>query len=340
MRMSRAHPTASTLLLTLLTIAVIMSASGCLKRGAPAQPTPPPPSGEKQETQVVGVYFAIWSGNPSLVRVDRQVPKGDAAVSAKGALEALIAGPTADERSRGLTPVLPKSTRVLSTKLEGTTLTVDFSKEIITRASQEVAVSGTGEALALKAIEQTVANFSGITRVKLLIEGKSRGQVDGRIIEDFWGHIGLPEYLTVGKEEPPPAVQSIGRPTDGLAIKSVRWSGGSASFRLVLDIVQVDGTPATVIPYTRATLSAGSKTIHLEVNGIRRLFDQRITGGKVLSLGTPLAARLQMDTDESKGCDQMVRLMLTLNPSRQYTYKLFSLNDPPRIVVDVFPRQD
>ena len=27
------------------------------------------------------------------------------------------------------------------------------------------------------------------------IEGKQSGMVDGLFIEDFWGHVGLPEYL-------------------------------------------------------------------------------------------------------------------------------------------------
>lgn len=107
------------------------------------------------------------------------------------AMEELIRGPGPDSQ---LEPVLPHTVKVLGVEVADGVAVVDVSKEILTDAN-EVGVSAVGESLALAAIADTLTEFDGVSRVKLLIEGMQSGMVEGRFVEDFWGHMGLPEYL-------------------------------------------------------------------------------------------------------------------------------------------------
>ncbi|NPV72043.1 MAG: GerMN domain-containing protein [Firmicutes bacterium] len=348
----------------LVAVSLAVVAGGCIGRkqeqktpqGPPQtapDPTTPPakipqPSADTTE---VGIYF-IKSGNPfALEQVKRSVPKGDGRTESivKAALEALIAGPTADEKSRGLNPSLPKSTRVLSVNVEKSMATVNFSKEIITKASAEVGVSSTGEALALDSVKRTVFGCTQLTTIKPLIEGKSSGQVDGRPIEDFWGHVGLPKLIERDKSDGTPlapgsgttggaAVQTIGKPADGMAVKSVRWSTNPTRFRLVLDLENTDGTAATQCPVVKTSLSASSRVITIDVNGTRAVNDSRLKAGAPLMLGAAPAVSLTRVVDEARGDDQMVTLALALDVKKTYTYRLYSLTNPLRVVIDVFPK--
>lgn len=316
--------------------------------GQPTPGTPPaPPSGTPQSgggSTTVTVYFARWKGTPALDTVKRTVAATDDAALIRLALEALIAGPTQAEKDNGLSGTIPKSTKVLSVKIDGATAIVDFSKEIITRASAEAAVSSTGEALALESIRKTVANSPKIERVKVLVEGKSRGQVDGRLVEDFWGHVGLPEYLFIKgdlKVDPKaggPAEQTTGKSADGMAIKSVRWSSEASKFRFVIDLENADGTAAAYCPVVKTSLSASSRVISIVVNGIRAVKDTRLAPGKPLKIGGGLAVSVTRDANEAQGDDQAVTLNLALDPAKSYTYRLFSLSNPVRVVIDVFPK--
>jgi len=50
--------------------------------------------------------------------------------------------------------------------------------------------------MSLNAIGNTLTEFSEIQRVKLSIEGKTKGEIDGYSIEEYWGHFGLPSEIT------------------------------------------------------------------------------------------------------------------------------------------------
>jgi germination protein M len=114
----------------------------------------------------------------------------------RAAMEELIAGPASDSQ---LLPVLPDTVKVLGIEVADGIATVNVSKEILTDANQ-VGVSAEGEGLALSAIANTMTEFEGVNKVKLLIEGMQSGMVEGRFVEDFWGHTGLPEYLERNEE--------------------------------------------------------------------------------------------------------------------------------------------
>jgi len=113
----------------------------------------------------------------------------------KSVLEELIKGPETDD----LYAVLPSDVRVNSVKLSGSTATVDFSKEIITNF-EEIPHSSTTEILAIFSIVNTLTEFEEIERVKITIEGKDSGKIDGLYIEDFWGHVGIYEEFTRNEE--------------------------------------------------------------------------------------------------------------------------------------------
>jgi len=109
----------------------------------------------------------------------------------KKTIEELVKGP----QSTGLYPTLPASTKVISVEIENGLATVNFSKEIILDSS-DIPHSSTTEILAIFSIVNTLTEFEKIERVKIIIEGKDSGKIDGMNIEDFWGHVGIYEEFT------------------------------------------------------------------------------------------------------------------------------------------------
>jgi len=118
----------------------------------------------------------------------------------KIALEELIKGPK--NHSEG-NAVLPKTTKILSVEKNDNLLIVNFSKEIILDANQirgsskaEHFLSIAIEELALGSIANTLTEFPEIEAVRVLIEGKNQGEINGREIADFWGHSDIRDNLT------------------------------------------------------------------------------------------------------------------------------------------------
>jgi spore germination protein GerM len=112
------------------------------------------------------------------------------------AMEQLIKGPAEGTQ---LYPVLPNTVRVLDIDVADGICTVNVSKEILTDANQ-VGVSASGEGLALAAIANTLTEFEDVDKVALFVEGLQSGMLEGRFVEDFWGHMGLPEFLERNEE--------------------------------------------------------------------------------------------------------------------------------------------
>lgn len=134
------------------------------------------------ETMSVFVYFPKWTETETyLVEEEHVVPETPAV--AKAALEELIKGEPLDA---SLKPIIPKEAKILGIKIEDGMATVDFSREIL-----QVNVGAQGEALGIYSIVNTLTQFPTIQKVQFLVEGKDKGEIDGRRIEDWWGHIGL-----------------------------------------------------------------------------------------------------------------------------------------------------
>ncbi len=181
---------------SVLLLLAVFAAWGCDR-------SQPPVDGEQeerveedaQEENGVGdydltLYFRYGADTRELLAPQERTVTG-VADPYRAAMEELIAGPAPGSQ---LSPVLPDTVKVLDIEVADGTATVNVSKEILTDANQ-VGVSAEGEGLALSAIANTLTEFAEVSRVKLLVEGMQSGMVEGRFVEDFWGHTGLPEYL-------------------------------------------------------------------------------------------------------------------------------------------------
>lgn len=115
-----------------------------------------------------------------LVPESRSIPKTESV--AKAAVEGLIKG----SEQPGRVSIIPRDTKVLSIKITNGLATVDFSKEVLNANT-----GSEGEALGIAQIVDTLTNFPTISKVKFLVEGRDKGKIDGREIQDWWGHIGL-----------------------------------------------------------------------------------------------------------------------------------------------------
>ena len=145
-------------------------------------------------TRSVTLYFAAYTETDFyLVKEIREISVGSDLY--KSVLEELIKGPETSD----LYPVIPSDVRVNSVKISDSTAIVDFSKEIITNF-EEIPHSSTTEVLAIFSIVNTLTEFEEIERVKITIEGKDSGEIDGLNIEDFWGHVGIYDEFTRNEE--------------------------------------------------------------------------------------------------------------------------------------------
>lgn len=141
-------------------------------------------------TRKVSLYFAVSTDTDAYLTEEiREISVSKELY--KNVVEELIKGPQSDQLYR----TIPSNVKVNSVKISEGTATVDFSKEIITNF-QEIPHSSTTEVLAIFSIVNTLTEFEEIKKVKITIEGKDSGQVDGLYIEDFWGHVGIYEEFT------------------------------------------------------------------------------------------------------------------------------------------------
>jgi len=145
-------------------------------------------------SKTITLYFAsMEDGQPYLAEEIRQVE--DHGNIYKTAVQGLIKGPLAE----GLYPVVPSDTIVNSVTVSDGLATVDFNIRIINNF-EEIPHSSATETLAIYSIVNTLTEFEEIEMVRITIEGSGTGEVDGYMIEDFWGHIGIHEVFERNKE--------------------------------------------------------------------------------------------------------------------------------------------
>ena len=82
-------------------------------------------------------------------------------------LEALIAGPNSEERSRGLMSLIPQGTRILSATVRGNTAYISFSEDF-----QYNNYGVDGYAGQLREVVYTATEFPNVNNVQILIEGR------------------------------------------------------------------------------------------------------------------------------------------------------------------------
>jgi spore germination protein GerM len=147
---------------------------------------------EKEKMMKITVYFTPWPNNGEyLIKEVHEVPKTSG--KAVAALEELIRGEPLDE---SLQSIIPQDTQVLDITIENGLATVNFSREVL-----NANVGSIGEILGIYSIVNTLTEFSSIEKVKFLVEGSEEGEIDGRLIENWWGHVGLYEQPFERDEE-------------------------------------------------------------------------------------------------------------------------------------------
>ncbi|MDR2542954.1 MAG: GerMN domain-containing protein [Treponema sp.] len=128
----------------------------------PIQPVTPP-----AQTRDRTIYFAQVSGDGQILhtRVTRRLPVSQTPM--QDVLNALLAGPSAEELSRGILNLIPQNTRMLSAIVRGDTAYINFSEDFLfTTFGVE------GYVAQLRQIVWTVTEFQNIRDVQFLIEGR------------------------------------------------------------------------------------------------------------------------------------------------------------------------
>ena len=148
---------------------------------APVSPAPaasPPPAPPAQvssaaapvELRERSLYFIQVDRNGIILRiqVQRSIPLSESPMGE--VMEALIAGPTPEERGRGLITLIPPGTQLLSATIRGRTAVLSFNEDF-----QYNTYGVEGYMGQLRQIVFTATEFPNIDNVQILIEGR---QVD------------------------------------------------------------------------------------------------------------------------------------------------------------------
>jgi spore germination protein GerM len=132
------------------------------------------PMEQVKATRIASLYFIQVDDDGAISRheVKRTVSSSDFPLT--DALNALLAGPSADELSRNYITLIPSGTRLLSAQVRGSTAYVDFSEAFMyNRYGIE------GYAGQLKQVVYTATSFPTVKDVQILIEGSKRDFLGG-----------------------------------------------------------------------------------------------------------------------------------------------------------------
>ncbi len=122
---------------------------------------------EAPKFRKVSLYFVqIDDEGKILIReAKRAIPTSDSPLT--DALNALVAGPSADDIAKGLVSVMPKGSRLLSVVIRGSTAYVDFNEAFMFNT---IGIDGyIGQ---LKQVVWTATSFPTVKDVQIIIEGK------------------------------------------------------------------------------------------------------------------------------------------------------------------------
>lgn len=168
----------------LLAIAVITSRRRA-ELPEPVSPAPEQPMETETGTRAIALYFGSADGS-ELVETSREIPvPSDPSALLASVMRELASGPS----DKGVA-VLPAGTQVRSAYVSGNDAYVDFSSEL----RSGFGGGSTQEYLLIASVVRTVSeNFQDISRVQILVEGKT--------VESLGGHYELMEPLPVGEWE-------------------------------------------------------------------------------------------------------------------------------------------
>jgi spore germination protein GerM len=101
----------------------------------------------------------------SLSKTSRKIPPSDSPM--QDSLNALLAGPSAEEQRRGLVSLIPRNTRILSATVRGSTAYINFSEDF-----QYNTYGVEGYSAQLNQIVWTATEFPNIADVQILVEDR------------------------------------------------------------------------------------------------------------------------------------------------------------------------
>ena len=136
----------------------------------PAEQTPPPQVTQTpapQQTRDRAVYFTHVGSDGQILhsRTTRRLPVSETPMM--DALNAMLAGPAADEVSRGIINLIPHNTRIISATVRGNTAYINFSEDFLFNT-----FGVEGYVAQLRQIVWTVTEFQNVNDVQILIEGR------------------------------------------------------------------------------------------------------------------------------------------------------------------------
>ncbi len=164
-----------------LLLAALIIAAGCAKQpnylGAP----PGLPKSDDASAYIqVTIYYP---DKDALAKETHDIPKKPDRI--KAALEVLFEN---KPNNSNINSVVPDGVKILGVKVEKDLAIINFNRNILLFNDDKK-----GQDLLLSAIIST-ASDAGRGRIKLVkfqVEGKEKGQIDGRDVQNFWGDVTL-----------------------------------------------------------------------------------------------------------------------------------------------------
>ncbi|HXX36660.1 MAG TPA: GerMN domain-containing protein [bacterium] len=144
-----------------------------LVTGARVLRWPRPPAGPRAGIEVFFVRYSEGGRTGALVTVRRPATPGPVDVRVAAALRELLAGPSAEERGRGIVSEIPPGTGLRSVHVHGSTATIDLTAAF---------ANGGGSTSMLARLWQvvyTATQTSGIHAVQILIGGRHEQALGG-----------------------------------------------------------------------------------------------------------------------------------------------------------------
>ncbi|MFA5843457.1 MAG: GerMN domain-containing protein [Coriobacteriia bacterium] len=238
--------------ITLALTLALLAASGCSRSSEPAAPPPapseapstpvPPPSPTAVEATTAVIVYLVEGERVAAVRREARLPS----VAAQ-AVRALLAGPTAAERSRGLGSAVPTGTALRSLSITAGVATIDLSGAF---------ASGGGSLSMRMRAAQVVCTLTGFRTVRSV-----RFRLDGSPLTALGGEgliLDTPQTAAAFEDLIPPIVIETPQPGDAAgATLSVR--GTADVFEAVFFLEIRDGAGRLLVR-RRVLASAGTGT--------------------------------------------------------------------------------
>ena len=133
----------------------------------PQTPVQPQTQAAPLQTRDRSVYFTQVNNDGQILqsKATRRIPVSQSPMT--DALNVLLAGPSAEELSRGLINLIPANTRMLSAIVRGSTAYINFSVDFLFNT-----FGVEGYVAQLRQIVWTATEFSNVNDVQILIEGR------------------------------------------------------------------------------------------------------------------------------------------------------------------------